>query len=42
LRVDSATALFPCSVVADSAGGGMESAAMALMLLGTQWYILFN
>jgi len=24
------------------AGGGMESAAMALMLLGTQWYILFN
>jgi NitT/TauT family transport system permease protein len=24
------------------AGGGMGLAAMALMLLGTQWYILFN
>ncbi len=23
-------------------GGGMEVAAVALMLLGTQWYILFN
>jgi NitT/TauT family transport system permease protein len=38
-----ATALFPVLLLLlIRAGGGMESAAMALMLLGTQWYILFN
>jgi NitT/TauT family transport system permease protein len=38
-----ATALFPVLLVLlIQAGGGMGTAAMALMLLGTQWYILFN
>jgi NitT/TauT family transport system permease protein len=38
-----ATALFPVLLLLlIRAGGGMELAAMALMLLGTQWYILFN
>ena len=38
-----ATALFPVLLLLlIRAGGGMEIAAMALMLLGTQWYILFN
>jgi len=38
-----ATALFPVLLlVLIRSGGGMQSAAMALMLLGTQWYILFN
>src|SRR5467141_414318 len=38
-----ATALFPVLLLLlIRAGGGMESAAMALMLLGPQWYILFN
>jgi NitT/TauT family transport system permease protein len=38
-----ATALFPVLLLLlIRAGGGMETAAMALMLLGTQWYILFN
>ena len=38
-----ATALFPVLLLLlIRSGGGMESAAMALMLLGTQWYILFN
>jgi NitT/TauT family transport system permease protein len=38
-----ATALFPVLLLLlIGAGGGMQSAAMALMLLGTQWYILFN
>jgi NitT/TauT family transport system permease protein len=38
-----ATALFPVLLLLlIRAGGGMESAAMVLMLLGTQWYILFN
>jgi NitT/TauT family transport system permease protein len=38
-----ATALFPVLLLLlIRAGGGMEAAAMALMLLGTQWYILFN
>jgi NitT/TauT family transport system permease protein len=38
-----ATALFPVLLlVLIRSGGGMETAAMALMLLGTQWYILFN
>jgi len=38
-----ATALFPVLLLLlIRAGGGMGIAAMALMLLGTQWYILFN
>jgi NitT/TauT family transport system permease protein len=38
-----ATALFPVLLLLLlRAGGGMGVAAMALMLLGTQWYILFN
>jgi NitT/TauT family transport system permease protein len=38
-----ATALFPVLLLLlIRAGGGMGLAAMALMLLGTQWYILFN
>jgi NitT/TauT family transport system permease protein len=38
-----ATALFPVLLMLlIRAGGGMGIAAMALMLLGTQWYILFN
>jgi NitT/TauT family transport system permease protein len=38
-----ATALFPVLLLMlIRAGGGMGLAAMALMLLGTQWYILFN
>jgi NitT/TauT family transport system permease protein len=38
-----ATALFPVLLLLlIRAGGGIESAAMALMLVGTQWYILFN
>ena len=38
-----ATALFPVLLLLlIRAGGGMGTAAMALMLLGTQWYILFN
>jgi NitT/TauT family transport system permease protein len=38
-----ASALFPVLLLLlIRAGGGMELAAMALMLLGTQWYILFN
>ena len=38
-----ATALFPVVLLAlIRAGGGMGLAALALMLLGTQWYILFN
>jgi NitT/TauT family transport system permease protein len=38
-----ATALFPVLLLLlIRAGGGMGFAAMALMLLGTQWYILFN
>ena len=37
-----ATALFPVLLLLIHAGGGMGLAAMALMLLGTQWYILFN
>jgi NitT/TauT family transport system permease protein len=38
-----ATALFPIVVVALSRlGGGLDLAAVLLMLLGTQWYILFN
>jgi NitT/TauT family transport system permease protein len=38
-----ATALFPIVIVALARlGGGMDVAAVALMLLGTQWYILFN
>jgi NitT/TauT family transport system permease protein len=38
-----ATALFPVVLLAlIHAGGGMGLAALALMLLGTQWYILFN
>jgi NitT/TauT family transport system permease protein len=38
-----ATALFPVILLLlIRAGGGMGLAAMALMLLGTQWYILFN
>jgi len=38
-----ATALFPVLLLLlIRSGGGMQSAAMALMLLGTQWYILFN
>ena len=38
-----ATALFPVLLLLlIRAGGGMGLAAMTLMLLGTQWYILFN
>jgi NitT/TauT family transport system permease protein len=38
-----ATALFPVILlVLIRLRGGVEIAAMALMLLGTQWYILFN
>ena len=38
-----ATALFPVLLLMlIRVGGGMGVAAMALMLLGTQWYILFN
>ena len=38
-----ATALFPIVVVALARlGGGLDLAAVLLMLLGTQWYILFN
>jgi NitT/TauT family transport system permease protein len=38
-----ATALFPVVLlVLIRAGGGMSLAALVLMLLGTQWYILFN
>jgi NitT/TauT family transport system permease protein len=38
-----ATALFPILlVVIISMGGGMNTASIVLMLLGTQWYILFN
>jgi len=38
-----ATALFPVVLlVLVRAGGGMNLAAIVLMLLGTQWYILFN
>jgi NitT/TauT family transport system permease protein len=38
-----ATALFPVLLLLlIRAGGGMGIAAMALMLIGTQWYILFN
>jgi NitT/TauT family transport system permease protein len=38
-----ATALFPVLLLMlIQLGGGMGIAAMALMLLGTQWYILFN
>jgi len=38
-----ATALFPVILLLlINLRGGLEIAAMALMLLGTQWYILFN
>jgi NitT/TauT family transport system permease protein len=38
-----ATALFPVLLLMlIRVDGGMSVAAMALMLLGTQWYILFN
>ena len=38
-----ATALFPVLLLLlIRSGGGMGIAAMALMLIGTQWYILFN
>ena len=38
-----ATALFPVILLAlIRAGGGMGIASILLMLLGTQWYILFN
>jgi NitT/TauT family transport system permease protein len=38
-----ATALFPVLLVAlVQMGGGMGIGSIALMLLGTQWYILFN
>ena len=38
-----ATALFPILLLALlRLGGGMGTAAILLMLLGTQWYILFN
>jgi NitT/TauT family transport system permease protein len=38
-----ATALFPVLLLAlVQMGGGMGTASIALMLLGTQWYILFN
>jgi NitT/TauT family transport system permease protein len=38
-----ATALFPVVLlILLQVGGGMELASLLLMLLGTQWYILFN
>ncbi len=38
-----ATALFPVILLfLIRLRGGLEIAAMLLMLLGTQWYILFN
>ncbi len=38
-----ATALFPVVLlVLIRAGGGLDAAAVLLMLLGTQWYVLFN
>jgi NitT/TauT family transport system permease protein len=38
-----ATALFPVLLLAlISAGGGLGTGSILLMLLGTQWYILFN
>jgi NitT/TauT family transport system permease protein len=38
-----ATALFPVVVLAFiKLGGGMGTASIILMLLGTQWYLLFN
>ncbi len=38
-----ATALFPVILLAlIRVGGGMGTAAILLMLIGTQWYILFN
>jgi NitT/TauT family transport system permease protein len=38
-----ATALFPVLLIAlVRAGGGLGIGSIALMLLGTQWYILFN
>src|SRR5208282_695956 len=38
-----ATALFPIILLAlIQAGGGLGIASILLMLLGTQWYILFN
>ncbi len=38
-----ATALFPIILIAIiGMGGGMNTASIVLMLLGTQWYILFN
>ena len=38
-----ATALFPVLLIAlVQAGGGLGIGSIALMLLGTQWYILFN
>jgi NitT/TauT family transport system permease protein len=38
-----ATALFPVVLLAlVSIGGGMGIASMVLLLLGTQWYLLFN
>jgi NitT/TauT family transport system permease protein len=38
-----ATALFPVILIAlVRAGGGLGVGSIALMLLGTQWYILFN
>ena len=38
-----ATALFPVVLLALlQLGGGLEVASVALMLLGTQWYLLFN
>jgi len=38
-----ATALFPVLVLAlIGASGGLEVAAVLLMLMGTQWYLLFN
>ncbi|HMF92158.1 MAG TPA: ABC transporter permease subunit [Candidatus Angelobacter sp.] len=38
-----ATALFPVVLLAlVSVGGGMGIASMLLLLLGTQWYLLFN
>ena len=38
-----ATALFPVVLLAVvGAGGGLGIASILLLLLGTQWYILFN
>ena len=38
-----ATALFPVVLLASvRLGGGLNTGAVILMLLGTQWYILFN